>query len=63
MIIIEKDKYIVKARINPEIYKMLKDILNHKGETIQNVLDYKIREFILENIDLILAKVNINNSK
>lgn len=56
MIIINNDSYIIKGRIDADIYEALKTILNIKAMTQQDLIDLKVKEFVLQNLNLIISK-------
>ena len=46
------NSYIVKARINPVLFKALKQILKNKKMTQQDLINSLVKEFVLENLNL-----------
>ena len=50
------DGCIIKGRIDSGIAEALKVILNIKKMTQQDLIDLKIKEFVLENLSLIIPK-------
>lgn len=62
VVIINNDSYIIKGRIDSDIYEALKTILSIKGMTQQDLIDLKIKEFVLQNLNLIISK-DVKGSK
>lgn len=56
VVIINNDNSIIKGRIDQTLTEALKVILNQKGMTQQDLIDLKVKEFVLENLHLIINK-------
>lgn len=47
---------IVKAKIDAKLYEAFKTILSKKNETQQSFLENAIKNYVLENLELIILK-------
>lgn len=48
------DSGIIKARIDSNLYEVLKLLLNKLNITQQDLIETKVKEFIIENIKLVI---------
>lgn len=55
-VIVINNDCIIKGKIEPTLGNVLKDILNKKKMTQQDLIDLKVKEFVIENLDLIVSK-------
>lgn len=51
---INNDNSIIKARIDSTLIEALKEILNKKNMTQQDLIDTLIKNFVLDNLNLII---------
>lgn len=58
---INNDNSIIKARIDSTLIEALKEILNKKNMTQQDLIDTLIKNFVLDNLNLIIP--NTKGSK
>lgn len=63
VIFINNDTYIiVKGRVEPTLGEVLKNILTQKNMTQQDLIDIAVKDFVLQNIHLVISK-DIKGSK
>lgn len=48
------DLGIIKGRIDNKLYEVLKTILNQLNMTQQDFIESKVKDFIIENINLVI---------
>lgn len=48
------DSGIIKARIDSNLYEVLKLLLNKLNMTQQDLIETKVKEFVIENIKLVV---------
>ena len=49
------DSGIIKARIDANLYEVLKLLLNKLNMTQQELIESKVKEFVIENIQLVVS--------
>lgn len=49
------DSGIIKARIDANLYEVLKLLLNKLNMTQQDLIESKVKEFVIENIQLVVG--------
>lgn len=62
VIFINTDNCIIKGRIDSTLGEVLKEILNKKKMTQQDLIDMLVKDFVLENLNLIISK-DVKGSK
>lgn len=60
VLFINNDNTIIKGRLDTKLYEALKKILNTLGITQQEFIEKNTREFVLENINLLLDEEKKN---
>lgn len=50
------DSCIIKGRIDSTLFEVLKEILNKKKMTQQDLIENIVKDFILQNLSLIVSK-------
>lgn len=64
VVIINNENFVIKGKIDANLYDALKTILNIKGMTQQDLINLISKEFILENIDILTKNAkNLKESK
>lgn len=53
MIFIDTEKKMIRGRIDIKLYKAFKEIIKIKGVSIQQVIYDSIKEYVINNIELI----------
>ena len=54
VVIINNENCVIKGKIDVNLYDAVKTILNIKGMTQQDLINLISKEFILENIDILI---------
>ena len=57
VVIINNENCVIKGKIDANLYDVVKTILNIKGMTQQDLINLISKEFILENIDILIKNV------
>lgn len=57
VVIINNENCVIKGKIDANLYDAVKTILNIKGMTQQDLINLISKEFILENIDILIKNV------
>lgn len=52
------DSGIIKGRIDSTLFDVLKQILNKKKMTQQDLVEEFVKEFVLKNLNLVISKDN-----
>ena len=53
MVLIDTEKKMIRGRIDIKLYKVFKEIIKIKGVSIQQVIYDSIKEYVINNIELI----------
>ncbi len=56
VIIINNESCILKGRIDFTLFEVLKQILNKKKMTQQDLIESFVKEFVLQNLNLIISE-------
>ncbi|MBQ8891318.1 MAG: hypothetical protein IJ068_00425 [Bacilli bacterium] len=52
------DSCVLKGRIDSTLFEVLKQILNKKKMTQQDLIEDYVKDFVLKNLNLIISKDN-----
>lgn len=55
MIVINSDS-VIKGKVDTTLFEVLKQILNKKKMTQQDLIENAVKEFVLQNLNLIIPK-------
>lgn len=55
MIFINSDS-VIKGKVDTTLFEVLKQILNKKKMTQQDLIENAVKEFVLQNLNLIIPK-------
>ena len=53
--LLNNDSGTIKARIDANLYEVLKLLLNKLNMTQQDLIESKVKEFVIENIQLVVG--------
>lgn len=61
MIIIGNNDVVIRAKIDSKLYDAFKKILTIRKETAQDIIEQYVRNYVLDNIELVMNnKGNMN---
>ena len=58
VISMNNDSCVLKGRIDSTLFEVLKQILNKKKMTQQDLIEDYVKDFVLKNLNLIISKDN-----
>lgn len=56
VIIINNESYIIKCKIDNNLNTALRKILEKNKITLQDLLEQKIKEYVIENVNVLIDK-------